>query len=123
MITLDTPSLAELPRLSAHELDALDFGVVQVDDAGLIRQYNRYESEMAGVAPAEAIGRNFFTEVAPCTNNNLLYGRFKKGLAAGEPLDFQLAYTFTYKMRPTNVQIRVFRDAASQTNWIAVRKR
>jgi len=111
-----------LSSMSREELNALDFGVVKVDDGGTIHIYNRYESELASVAPSTAEGKNFFTQVAPCTNNRLVYGRFKEGVAADE-MDVCLSYTLTYKMRPTNVRMRLYRDQASQTNWVLVQKR
>jgi len=110
-----------LGNLSRNDADACDFGVVKVDDNGIIQLYNRYESELAGVPPSSAEGKNFFTQVAPCTNNALFFGKFKKGVAANE-LDAAFNYTFTYKMKPTNVQIHMLRDAASGTNWVFVKK-
>jgi photoactive yellow protein len=113
--------LTGLPRMNPTSRDALAFGCVQVDDTGKVLSYNRYESELSGVAPKEAIGRNFFRELAPCTNNRLVFGQFKAGVAAGK-LDTTVAYAFTYKMRPTLVQIRLYRDAATSTNWVLVKR-
>ncbi len=101
--------------------DAQEYGVVKVDDAGVILMYNKYESELAGIDSRFAEGRNFFTQVAPCTNNRLFFGRFKDGIAKGA-LDAQFKYTFTYKMRPTPVDVRLYRDGGSATNWVFVKK-
>ena len=109
-------SLAQLTRTQA---DAQRFGVVQVTDEGVVKLYNRWESELAGVAVAAAEGRNFFTQVAPCTNNRLVFGRFKDGVQKGQ-LDAEFNYTFTYKMKPTNVALRLLRHAPSATNWVFV---
>jgi len=49
------------------DLDALPFGVIVVDRAGIILEYNAYESELAGLTRARVLGRNFFHDVAPCT--------------------------------------------------------
>ncbi|TAE21664.1 MAG: PAS domain-containing protein [Candidatus Kapaibacterium sp.] len=114
--------LLSLSTLDRTKADAVDFGVVQVDETGIVQLYNKYESELAGIAPKDAEGKNFFTQVAPCTNNRLFFGRFKDGLASGN-LNIALPYTFTYKMRPTNVQIHLYHDAASKTNWVFVKKR
>lgn len=110
-----------LGNLSRSDADSCDFGVVKVDDSGVIKLYNRYESELAGVAPSTAEGKNFFTQVAPCTNNGLFFGSFKKGVASGS-LNVTFPYTFTFKMRPTNVKIHLYRDQASKTNWVFVAK-
>jgi photoactive yellow protein len=113
--------LSRISSMSPSKLNSLDFGVVQVDDSGVIEFYNRYESEMAGVDPSIAEGGNFFTEVAPCSNNRLFRGRFEDGVASGQ-LDETFSYTFTYKMKPTLVDVHLYRDGASQTNWIFVKK-
>jgi photoactive yellow protein len=113
------PFLEQLPTASRALADAQPFGVIQVTDDGTVRLYNRWESDLAGVAPTSAEGRNFFTQVAPCTNNRLVLGKFKDGVAKGA-LDAEFNYTFTYKMKPTNVAIRLYRHAATRTNWVFV---
>ena len=113
---------ASLATLSRETADAADFGIVKVDDEGKIELYNTYEAELAGVSPATAEGRNFFTEIAPCTNNKLFHGRFKAGVEADE-LDAEFNYTFTYKLRPTNVAIHLKRDKDSKSNWVFVKKK
>jgi photoactive yellow protein len=110
-----------LGNLSRGDADACDFGVVKVDDAGKIELYNRYEADLAGLEPSQVEGRNFFTQVAPCTNNGLCFGTFKKGVAAGQ-LNVVFPYTFTYKLKPTNVMIHLYRDQNSKTNWVFVAK-
>jgi photoactive yellow protein len=114
--------LYNLGYLSRDQADAADFGVIKVDDTGLIQLYNRYESELAGVPISTAEGKNFFTQVAICTNNRLFYGRFKDGVAKGH-LDVSFNYVFTYKMKPTNVIIQLYRDQPTSTNWIFVKKK
>lgn len=110
-----------LSTLSEEALDNAPFGIVRVDDDGVVRFYNQYESQLAEVEPEDAIGRNFFTQLAPCSSNRLFHGRFKKGVQKGG-LDERFSYTLTYKMRPTLVQVRMYRDQQNQ-NWILIRKR
>lgn len=112
---------AALRDADAEALHHAPFGVIRVDDDGFVQFFNRYESELSGVDPSEAVGQNFFTQLAPCSNNRLFRGRFKKGLRQGE-LDERFTYTYTYKMRPTLVEVRMLRDADGQ-NWILVQKR
>ena len=108
-----------LAQLTRTQADVQPFGVVQVTDEGVVKLYNRWESELAGVAVSAAEGRNFFSQVAPCTNNRLVFGRFKDGVQKGQ-LDAEFNYTFTYKMKPTNVALRLFRHTPSATNWVFV---
>ncbi len=101
-------------------LNSVDFGVIQVDNDGIVQFFNTYESELSGVDPSHAKGKNFFTELAPCSNNRLFRGRFKEGIRKGE-LDDRFTYTYTYKMRPTLVEVRLCRSSDGR-NWIFVQK-
>lgn len=108
---------AGLGTLERAQADSYDFGIIRVDDTGKVLLYNRAQSEFAGVPASEAEGKNFFTQVAPCSNNGLFFGSFKKGVASGE-LDYAFPYTFTFRMSPTSVQIHLYRDPDSGTNWV-----
>jgi len=58
----------DLAKASAvQDIDDLPFGVIVVDRAGTILEYNVYESELTGFARERVLGRNFFHDVAPCT--------------------------------------------------------
>jgi len=117
----DDAGVGEKLRDATEEaLNQANFGIIQIDDEGVVQFFNAYESELSGVAPDEAEGRNFFTQVAPCTNNRLFRGRFKKGVRRGE-MDERFSYTYTYKMRPTLVEVHLYRDQAGH-NWIMVQK-
>jgi photoactive yellow protein len=110
----------QLRHATEKQLNDVQFGIIKVDDEGVVEFFNRYESELSGVDPDDAVGRNFFTQVAPCTNNRLFRGRFKKGLRRDD-LDETFTYTYTYKMRPTLVDVHLYRDDAGH-NWIMVQK-
>ncbi|MCT8335533.1 PAS domain-containing protein [Leptospira sp. 85282-16] len=119
---IDTNTLSKLGTLTQSEADAAPFGIVKVDQNGKILLYNKYESELANVPIQTAVGKNFFTEVAICTNNRIFYGRFKEGMVTGD-LDIAFNYVFTYKMKPTNVVIHLYHDKSSDSNWIFVKLR
>jgi len=110
----------KLRHATEDQLDDASFGIIQVDDDGVVQFFNQYESNLSGVDPEDAVDRNFFTQVAPCTNNRLFRGRFKKGVRRDE-LDETFSYTYTYKMRPTLVDVHLYRDEAGH-NWIMVQK-
>ncbi len=88
--------LGKLASLTQSEADQASYGIVKVDNNGKILLYNKYESELANVPISTAVGKNFFTEVAICTNNRIFYGRFKEGVISGD-LDVAFNYVFTYK--------------------------
>ncbi len=119
---LEPSLLSRLNSLSQSEIDSFPFGIVKVDPNGQILMYNKYESELAKVPISTAVGRNFFTEVAICTNNRIFYGRFKEGMEKGE-LDAIFNYVFTYNMKPTNVIVHLLHDRSTGTNWVFVKSR
>ncbi|MGH9510580.1 MAG: PAS domain-containing protein [Terriglobales bacterium] len=67
-------------ELREDEFNSLPFGAIQLDTDGMVLKYNGYESRLAGVKKENAVGKNFFTEVAPCTNVKEFYGRFRAGV-------------------------------------------
>ena len=111
----------QLRRVDEEALHDAPFGIVRLDDDGTVQFYNHYESRLSGVSPADAVGQNFFTQLAPCGNNHLFRGRFRDGVREGT-LDERFTYTFTYKMRPTLVDVRLYRDEAG-LNWVLIHKR
>lgn len=113
--------IQSLPTMDRSSADAQPFGVIKLSDDGTIELYNKWESEMGGFAPSAVEGKNFFTKVAACTNNRLVYGRFKDGVKGGN-MDAEFNYTFTYRMKPSPVTIRLFRDN-SGSNWCFVTKK
>jgi photoactive yellow protein len=114
--------LYKLNNLTEKEADELAFGVVRVDDQGIIDLYNQYESEISKLTSNEVVGKNFFLTVAPCTNNRLFKGKFDSGVN-NNSLDVEFLYTFTYRLRPTNVAIHLYRHPESKTNWIFTQRR
>lgn len=109
-----------LRTLTEEQLDEAPFGIIRVDNEGKVAFFNRYESELSGLEPEEAKGQNFFTQVAPCTNNRLFRGRFRDGVRQDD-LNERFTYTYTYKMRPTLVDVHLYRDEEGN-NWILARK-
>lgn len=118
----DRPLPDRLPHMSRACVDELPVGVIQLADDGTILLYNATESRFSGIGITQAEGKHFFGELAPCCNNRLVYGRFKEGVQKGE-MDVRLDYTFTYRMRPTNVELHLYRHAGTSTNWLIVKPR
>ena len=109
-----------LDSISRDELDRLNIGVVKLDSNGIAQIYNKVQGDLAGFSAADVEGKNWFTQVALCTNNRICYGRFKKGVSTGE-LDEEFNYTFTYKMKPTNVVIRLYKENVSNSYWAFIK--
>lgn len=106
-----------LGNLSRNDADSCDFGVIKLDDSGKVVMVNRYQSELGCVPVPNFENKHYFTQIAPCTNNGLFFGTFRKGVAANS-LNVCFPYTFTFKLKPTNVRVHMYRDPASKTNWV-----
>jgi photoactive yellow protein len=105
------------------DLDALEFGVIGVDAEGLVRRYNKYESQLAGLSSARVLGTSLFTTVAPCMNNFLVAQRFEDAIAAQTSLDAMLDYVFTLRMRPAKVKLRLLVQPKAPLYYILVKRR
>lgn len=101
----EDPSLAEwLDASSDKDFDTLDFGVVKMDYNGMIHSYSSSQSNLSGISKENAIGKHFFTEVAPCTNNFMVAEKYNTA-----QLDETLPYMFTYITKPTSVTLRLIK--------------
>ncbi|MBU2708209.1 PAS domain-containing protein [Zooshikella marina] len=109
-----------LSETDESELDSARFGIVKLDPEGKVEFYNKYESELAGLSVDQVLGQNFFTQVAPCTNNYMVSHKFNAAVENNTDLDETLDYIFTYKLKPTNVKLRLLKYRNNQ--WLCVAK-
>lgn len=110
-----------LSKLSNVEIDRLAFGAVQIDAGGKILKFNAAEATITGRNAASVIGKNFFTEVAPCTNTPNFKGVFDAGVKSGD-LNALFEYVFDYNMAPTKVKIHMKKAISGDTFWIFVKR-
>jgi photoactive yellow protein len=110
-----------LARMNPNEIDKLAFGAIQLDADGKILFYNSAEGQITGRNPQDVMGKNFFRDVAPCTNSPKFYGVFKAGVAAGN-LDTMFEYIFDYKMKPTKVRVHLKKAINGNSYWVIVRR-
>lgn len=118
-------SVAELLRIegfTSSELDGLPFGAIQLDRAGTILQFNEYEANLSNRRAPDAIGRNFFLDVAPCTDVREFHGRFAQGLADGR-LQVTFDYRFAFKPMGRDVRVTLFYSDTTDTIWVFVQER
>ena len=83
------------------------------DGDGLIRRYNRWESEATGLAPARVLAQPLFTAVAQCMNNYLVAQRFEDAVTDDRALDAVVDYVLTWKVRPVPVRLRLLAPAGA----------
>jgi photoactive yellow protein len=127
----DPDLLGALESVPLAEIDGLGFGLVVMDRDGIVVGYNQRESRLSGLPPAEVTGRNFFTDVGPCTNNYLVAQRYADAGQHRDPnghsdpvdLDERLDYVFTFRMAPTPVRLRLLARKRSPRQYLAVQPR
>ena len=123
-LTFDQPHLAAaLAAASADELDALDFGIIGFDADTVVRLYNRFESQAAGLSPTSVLGLPLFTTVAPCMNNFMVAQRFEDAAADGTALDETIGYVLTLRMKPVKVLLRLLALPGAPFRYVLVQRR
>ena len=110
-----------LGRMTEVEINRLAFGAVQLDATGKILTYNAAEAGITGRSPAAVLGKNFFRDVAPCTNAPGFKGVFDEGVRSGT-LNTMFEYVFDYNMAPTKVKIHMKKALSGDTFWIFVKR-
>jgi photoactive yellow protein len=105
-------------QLSTAELDALPYGMIQLDARGVILRYSQAETRLSGLTAAECVGRRFFDEVAPCTHVREFYGRFERGVAA-QQLDAMFNFRFSFRP-PRDVRVHMFYSRVTRSVWVKV---
>ena len=76
----DWHEMERIDDLSSEEFDELPFGAIKLDSTGRILAYNAMEESISGRRAEDVLGRDFFTEVAPCTNVQGFAGQFREGV-------------------------------------------
>jgi photoactive yellow protein len=109
-----------IDALNSDQLDSLPFGAIQVDARGTVLQFNAYEARLAGFEKSKAIGKNFFTEIAPCTDVKEFRGRFTDGVARKQ-LHERFQYHFAFKQEPRDVTITLYYSELTGSTWIFIR--
>lgn len=104
--------------LSSAELDALPYGMIQLDSHGTVLRYSGAETRLSGMTADETVGRDFFREVAPCTQVAEFFGRFQDGVRARQ-LDAVFNFRFSFRP-PKDVRIHLFYSKATRSVWVKV---
>jgi photoactive yellow protein len=114
--------LEQADVLTPGELDSLPVGMIQLDRTGRVLKFNQTESDLARVAAADALGKSFFDEVAPCTKVQAFYGKFLEGV---ENRKLQTVFDYVFRFRDgreKNVVISMFYSVTTETVWVCVER-
>lgn len=107
-----------LEQYEAEDFNEFDYGVVRMDRSGNIKAYNSYNSDLAADDNKAVIGQNFFTQVAPCTNNFMVAEKYNK---VETELDETLDYILTYRVKPAQVTLRLLAKNSKENQYLSIR--
>ena len=110
-----------LGKMSDKQINELAFGAIQLDANGKILTFNAAEATITGVNASGVIGKNFFKDVAPCTNTSKFKGLFDAGVKQ-DNLNTMFEYVFDYNMAPTKVKIHMKKAILGGSYWIFVKR-
>ncbi|MGD0475415.1 MAG: PAS domain-containing protein [Candidatus Velthaea sp.] len=97
--------LDKVQLLRNADLDSAPLGVIVVDRNGKILEYNAYERSLAHMGDRDVTGRNFFTDVAPCTAIRDFQGRFGEFLNSEETSIEPFEFIFAFPHGPERVSV------------------
>lgn len=106
---------------SLENLNRLAIGAIEVDKYGKILEYSEAGNQFSGFNNDEVIGRNFFKDIATCTD----YGEFKKyfyEIVEGKREEALFDFLLTNFRPPVKVQVMLKRSIIDQKYWIFIKK-
>ncbi len=96
--------------------------MIGFDSDGMVRCYNTFESQAAGLSKERVIGQPLFTVVAPCMNNYLVAQRFEDAGESQSSLDETISYVLTLRMRPVKVRLRLLASPGAALRYVLVQR-
>jgi photoactive yellow protein len=111
---------AAIAMLSPEQINSLPFGVIALDQEGLVRFFSKTEATLSGYRSRPAFGRMFFTDVAPCMDNGTFKGRIDKARQAG-PIDICFSFIGDFNDPERELTVRV-QSAKDGGIWIFIQR-
>lgn len=111
----------DLGRLGRQELDELPFGVIEIDGRGNVTAYNQTEAGFSRLDPARVVSKNFFTEIAPCTQVKELAGVVEEFRRSGKNGRKRLSFVFTFAHGAMWMSIAINYNASADKTTLLVR--
>ncbi len=110
-------------RVDETQLNTLPYGLVVLDRDGRVLFYNETESRLTGFARNRVLGKNFFSEVAPCTAVKDFEGVFRDfvGGSLGRTVFFDFAFHFSAGTQNVTIALAPGRRPG-QTNVMMMRR-
>lgn len=116
--SFDAPQMgAQLSCMSDSELNALPFGVIEMNHQFKVLRYNSAESRHSRVPPDRVIGQNLFRDVAPWANNQRIARRYRL-----DSVDETMQYTVSLNMQQEAVTLRMLKPGYSERMYLLVNR-
>lgn len=106
--------------LTRADFDQLAFGVIELDREFRVRSYNQSESQLARRSVADTVGKDFFREVAPCTNDEDFRGRIAALMADDVAVESEARFDYTFAFAWGSRRVRVRALRATDSCWVFV---
>lgn len=105
-----------ITSLPSTEFDDLPYGIIELDDSGIIHTFNDTEAHNSGRHAEDVIGLNFFRDVAPCAQVKEYEGRFKELVVSDKP-SAELNFVYPFPSGAARVHILMLR---THNNWVLI---
>jgi photoactive yellow protein len=121
---------AVIDRLPRAERNKLPFGCVMLDKTGKILEYNMAEASISGVNQEDVVGKNFFLDVAVCTQRPEFYGLFRQAMDNSGFINSIFNYEFQNALyaavhEPVKVRVHMFSSQDTRGRpivWLVVKR-
>lgn len=117
-LTAEEIETEHVGKFDASDFDKLPFGVIRLSESGEVLTYNATEADMARRSISRTVGKNFFADIAPCTDNPRFRGVLDEMHAAGERSRV-FDYRFEFPWGVKDVRVR-FLSGGDATTWVFV---
>lgn len=106
IIRFGTDDAANILQREPQRIDTLPYGAILLDRSGDIQRFNKVEATLSGLAEEKVLGRNFFSDIAPCSRNQPVYEHFKS-FVSGQPVDAVIRYAIELPSRAYEVKVHI----------------
>lgn len=121
MVHMDSDDLTmQLEALTRDELDSLNLGVIRLDASGNVTYFSATEARQSGFAEDKAIGRDFFTHVAPCMAAHDFRARLDEAGSTGK-LDIRFENIGDFGDAGRQLRVRV-KSATHGGFWLVIER-
>lgn len=118
IVSIEQATAKDLLEMSGSDFDAMPFGMIRLDRHGVIKAYNHWEAKLARRNASDVIGKNFFTDIAPCTNVIEFRGKLDE-MVNGPTKSHVLDYSFPFPWGVRRVRVRFIVESADE-RWVLV---